>query len=326
MTGRWINPVVVAVLVVGLFGIAAMGAAAGGLFVDAEATIGPADAGQQPTLATQNGTAVSEEAAREPVPEPGDAYFEAEDSDGEWISYVNPRDGYRSPYLGEGSGKMCVALVNEAGEPIVGETIPNTTATIETGDELEWQDHGHPFVVEYPLPENYERPLDADQFGTSDELPQGDGYLDSHCVEWHGLPEDETVEYSPVELEGEHAEDLEVVGYIEQAHEDWDSDVDPIDDAEPYDAVGGEWTYREGGSHGQVVAVVQLDRDGELPETGVGSAANSTSDDSDGDDGTDSNANDDTASDADEAESIPGFGALVAVVAGTIAVAARIRD
>lgn len=200
---------------------------------------------------------ISEEAHVEEVPEKGDPYFEAAASDGSWISYDNPRDEYRSPYLGEGSAKMCVALYNENGEPIVGESVPNTTVTIPTGELLNWHSSADPITVELPMTEHYDRPLDADQFGTSD-LPQGDGYLDSHCYEFHGLPEDATVEYGEVNIEGEHAGQIDLVGYIQQEHEAWDSDTDPIADAESYDEAGGEWTYRSNGSHGQVVVVLQL--------------------------------------------------------------------
>src|SRR6056297_831875 len=61
---------------------------------------------------------VSEEAYRQPAPERGDPYFEAAADDGSWVSYENPRDEYREPYLGEGSGKMCVTLLNENGDPV----------------------------------------------------------------------------------------------------------------------------------------------------------------------------------------------------------------
>ena len=261
---------------------------------------------------------VSEPAANEPVPQPGDEYFEAEHPDGDWISYINPRDEYRSPYLGDGSGKVCVTLLNEAGDPVFGESIPNTTVTIETDPSLEWHSVADPFVVEYPLTDHYdEMPLDADQFGTNESLPQGDGFLDSHCLEWHGLPEDETVEYGQVEVTGEHADDVEVVGWIQQAHEAWDTDVDPIDDAVPYEEVGG-FTYEPDGSHGQAVVVLQLDGvDDENDD-------DSNDDDRQGDDGTngdDATGDDATGDDATGAgatgddDPIPGFGVILALFA-----------
>lgn len=233
---------------------------------------------------------VSEEAYVEEVPKEGDPYFEAVASDGSWISYDNPRDEYRGPYLGEGSAKMCVALYNENGEPIVGESVPNTTVTIPTGEMLDWHSSADPITVKLPMTEHYDRPLDADQFGTSD-LPQGDGYLDSHCYEFHGLPEDATVEYGEVSIEGEHADRIDLVGYIQQEHEAWDSDTDPIADAESYDKAGGEWTYRSDGSHGQVVVVLQLN------------SSEDSSDDSNDDDRNDRKQRDDE-SDQDTDEGI----------------------
>lgn len=272
---------------------------------------------------------VSEPEFVAPVPEEGDAFFEAAADDGSWISYVNPRDGYRSPYLGDGSGKLCVALVNEEGEPVVGETIPNTTATIETGDELDWHEEANPFVVEFPLTDHYDRPLDADQFGTDPDLPQGDGYLDAHCFEWHGLPEDETVEYGEVELEGDHADDLRVVGYVQQAHEAWETDVDPIADAEPYDAAGG-WTYEEGASHGQAVVVIALDRDGDDLDAGDGGTSpdeandasddpNETSDESDDEPDERADTTERSTDDENAVDSVPGFGPLLALIAVALA-------
>ncbi|WP_242695453.1 PGF-CTERM sorting domain-containing protein [Halomontanus rarus] len=193
----------------------------------------------------------------EEAPERGDEYFEAIAADGRWISYTNPRDRYRSPYLGEGSGKICMTLVNEEGEQIVGETVPNTTVTIPTSDSIDWHSYAGPMTVDLPLTEHYERPYDADQFGTSD-LPQGDGYMDAHCIEIHGMPEDGGhVGYDEPRIDGEYADWIEVAGYV-QTQDTWDSDIDPVEAAEPYEEAGG-WTYAEGDSHGQVVIVLQLD-------------------------------------------------------------------
>jgi len=83
---------------------------------------------------------VSEDAYVEAAPGPNDEYY-YEASDGNWVSYVNPRDEYREPYLGEGSAKMCVTLLNEAGDPIVGETVPNTTVTLPTSESTSWHSH-----------------------------------------------------------------------------------------------------------------------------------------------------------------------------------------
>lgn len=200
----------------------------------------------------------NESAYVEPVPDRGDEYYKTRATDDSWISYLNPRDEYRNPSLGDGSGKIGITLLNQDGDVIVGESVPNTTVTIPTGDSLAWHSSADPIVVEFPLTDHYDRPLDADQFGTNESLPQGDGYLDSHTIEWHGLPSNETIVYGEATVSGEHADRLEVVGYIQQEHEAWDSDIDPLADAVSYEEAGGEWTYHPDGSHGQVIVVLQL--------------------------------------------------------------------
>lgn len=294
---------------------------------------------------------VTESAYVERAPERGDHWYEGEDDDGEWISYVNPRDEYRTPYLGPGSGKICVAVFNEAGEAIVGTTLENTTVTIPTGESLAWHSAADPMAVEFPLVEHYERPLDADQFGTTESLPQGDGYMDSHCIEFHGMPEDGAISYGEAELSGDRADWLEVVGYIQQDRQSWDSDVDPIADAVAYNETGGGWTFEPGGSHGQVVAVLQLDppadaspvdSDSSGDEETSGTDDPDSSDeesDSDGSDGhdregssgssdrdggesddeagdTQTSGTDGTTSDGDEDG--PGFGVAIAILGGVL--------
>ncbi len=286
----------------------------------------------------RNSTEPIEDAYEEPVPEEGDPYFEAAASDGSWISYVNPRDEYRNPYLGDGSGKICVTLLNEDGDPIVGETVPDTSVTIPTSDSIEWHSSADPLTVDFPLTDHYERPLDADQFGTSSELPQGDGYLDSHCIEVHGLPEDGgTVEYGQAQVDGEYADWIDVVGYVQQGPigDGWDSSVDPIADAESYEEAGGGWTYRPETSHGQVVVVLQLDPpadaypdqdagnesetdDGNESDEHTDNSSDNTDDDNEGDENTD-----DSSENTDE--ELPGFGVLVAVTALVVAALARTR-
>ncbi|MFU8869389.1 PGF-CTERM sorting domain-containing protein [Natronococcus sp.] len=321
------------VVIVGVLAVLT-GVLATAVLVGGPVAVGSDDAssgdGVETNAVQSSTTAVSEPAAEVPVPEPGDEYYEAAAPDGSWISYINPRDEYRNPYLGDGSGKICVTLLNEAGEPIVGESVPDTTATVSTGEELEWHTGADPMVVEYPLTDNYDQPLDSDQFGTSSELPQGDGYMDSHCIEMHGQPEDGTIEYGEVEITGEHADDIEVVGYIQQAHEAWDTDVDPIEDTESYEEAGGGWTYKTDGSHGQAVVVLQLegevdDSSDEPEERTESTTENSTESDESTDDGivgsdgngdSDDDADDGSESDeSDDADGLPGFGVGVAVVA-----------
>ncbi|MCL9813010.1 hypothetical protein [Natranaeroarchaeum aerophilus] len=336
----------VAVLVLG---VGLIGAGAVGLAVDMGWGSAP-DEGASPTP-SQNGTAdeqtsqdqtedIVEEPYIEPVPERGDPYFEAEASDGSWISYVNPRDEYRDPYLGDGSGKLCVSLYNADGEVAVGETIPNTTVTVPTGESLDWHSHADPFVVEFPLTEQYERPLDADQFGTDPDLPQGDGYLDSHCMEIHGMPSDGTIEYGEATIDGEYEDRIEVVGYIQQDAQSWETDVDPLTDARSYEVAGGGWTYDPEHSHGQMVVVLQLDH-GETDTDGKDDdGSDDTSTDDNGVDDTDQengestdqdddseNADDENRTDQPGADnSLSGFGIVAACVAMlAVAVYARRR-
>lgn len=256
----------------------------------------------------------------EEVPDEDDPWFEATARDGSWISYVNPRDEYRSPYLGDGSGKICVTLLNEDGEVVVGEGVPNTTVSIATGDELEWHTSANPFTTEFPLTDHYDRPLDADQFGTNPDLPQGDGYLDSHCLEWHGLPKDETIEYGEAQVEGEYADWIEVVGYVQQGNQAWDSDVDPLEDAVSYEEAGGGWTYETEESHGQVVVVLQLDPPEDVSDDESGDADTHDEFDDGADNETDASGEDEPGGqtgddETDSSDELPGFGVLVALVA-----------
>lgn len=275
----------------------------------------------QQDSATSTAENVSEEAYEKQVPSEDDEYFEAADPENDWVSYINPRDKYRSPYLGDGSGKICVTMVNEAGDVVDGQSIPNTTVEVPTGESLDWHTSANPFTVEYPLTENYERPLDADQFGDSPDLIKGDGYLDSHCMEIHGLPEDGSVEYGEANVTGEHADDVDVVGYIQQENEAWDADVDPVEDAESYDEAGGGWTYYPGGSHGQVVVVLQLDDADGNTNGENNSDPNLGSENSSNDDSTDDNNDDATTA----AETIPGPGILTAIAALMAVALLRLR-
>ncbi|PCR90946.1 PGF-CTERM sorting domain-containing protein [Natrinema ejinorense] len=296
-----------------------------GLAVIASLVVAGAAGASTGAVSPDPNESVSEEAYVEQAPEPGDAYFEAAADDGSWISYENPRDEYRSPYLGDGSGKVCVTLVNENGDPVVGESVPNTSVTIPTNDVTSWHSHADPMTVRFPMTDHYDRPLDADQFGTSPDIAQGDGYMDSHCIELHGLPEDATVEYGEAEVSGEYADRIDVAGYIQQVPEGdgWDTDIDPVAAAEPYADAGGGWTYRNGSTHGQVDVILQLDAPADERFDPDGSSA---SDSGSSDQSTNATDGDDTGgNDSDETDSMPGFGALAAVLALSIAVLARSR-
>ncbi|MFA9416434.1 PGF-CTERM sorting domain-containing protein [Natrinema sp. HArc-T2] len=260
---------------------------------------------------------VSEEAYRQPAPDRGDPYFEAAADDGSWVSYENPRDEYRSPYLGDGSGKICVTLLNENGDPVIGESVPNTTVTVPTGGATTWHSEADPMTVEFPMNEHHEFPLDGDQFGTSPDVAQGDGYMDSHCLEFHGNDEEATLTYGEAQISGEYADRIDVVGYIQQVPkgDGWDTDIDPIEAAEPYDEAGGGWTYTSNSSHGQAVVVLQLDAPAD--ERFDPNESSST-------EPTESQSSNDDPSNADDM--MPGFGILTAIVALSVAVLARYRS
>jgi len=287
---------------------------------------------------TNSSVDVTEDEYIETAPEPGDEYFEAAAADGSWISYVNPRDEYRDPYLGDGSGKMCVTLLNDAGEPIVGETVPNTTATVPTGDSLEWHSGADPMTVDYPLTEHYDRPLDADQFGTADDISQGDGYMDSHCIEFHGPAIGDDIEYGEATVEGDHADRIEVVGYIQRDGQAWDTDIDPVDSATSYETAGGGWTYREPTSHGQVVVVLQLaadesadadsDPDGTVDDGSENVVDDGSEDVVDSDPDTNATtAEVDNATTESTNDDTPGFGVVASIVAMlSVVVALRARQ
>ncbi|QCC59833.1 PGF-CTERM sorting domain-containing protein [Natrinema thermotolerans] len=270
-----------------------------------------------------NGT-VSEAAYVDPAPEKGDPYFEAAADDGSWVSYENPRDEYRSPYLGDGSGKVCVSLVNENGEPVIGESVPNTSVTVPTGGATTWHSDADPMTVQFPMDDHYEFPLDGDQFGTSPDVAQGDGYMDSHCLEFHGNPEDATLTYGEAEISGEYADRIDVAGYIQQepAGDGWDTDIDPVAAAESYEEAGGSWTYNaaENSTHGQVVVVLQLDApaDERFDPDNSSDPPNGSDPASDGETGDDNG-------DAESNDRMPGFGVVSALVALSVAVLARRR-
>ncbi len=212
---------------------------------------------------------VSEEAYVQPAPDRGDPYFEAAADDGSWVSYENPRDEYRSPYLGDGSGKLCVTLLNENGKPVIGESVPNTTVTIPTGGATTWHSEADPMTVTFPMDDHYDFPLDGDQFGTSPDVG-------------------------------------------------WDTDIDPIDAAEPYEEAGGGWTYNatENATHAQAVVVLQLDApaDERFEPTKSNSSESNESQTTDNDEPS-------TAGDT-----MPGFGVLAAIVALSVAVFARYHN
>jgi len=113
---------------------------------------------------------VSEDAYVEAAPGPNDEYYTKPAT--VTGSVTSTRATSIGSHISERGPQRCVTLLNEAGDPIVGETVPNTTVTLPTSESTSWHSHADPMTVTYPLTDNYERPLDADQFGTTDDLPQ----------------------------------------------------------------------------------------------------------------------------------------------------------
>lgn len=129
-----------------------------------------------------------------------------------------------------------------------------------------------------------------------------------------------------------------MVGYIQHAHSAWDSDVDPITDAESHEEAGGGWTFHPGGSHGQVAVVLQLDSSGTASNgSDTDASGEAEGDEHDGDtaDATDRATNEtDGTGDGEanaeagaehEIDEQPGFGVLVTALALSLGVLARTR-
>lgn len=153
-----------------------------------------------------------------PAPEPS---AQGED----WISYPNPRDHYKHDQgiHREGSIKVCNILLNQNGEVITGETVEDTTFTIDTDI---------PYDDAQPVTWTTEFNQVADLVGTSPDYIEGDGYLDAECAEFHDLPLDQTYHYGEQTISGEHADEVELVGYQEY----WEKETPPYKNAEPYNS------------------------------------------------------------------------------------------
>lgn len=127
-----------------------------------------------------------------------------------WISYPNPRNHMPRPStaIDDPSIKVCAVLLNQANEVITGTTVPDTRITMDTS--IDRYEAGNPVTFTTPL-EQY-----ADLIGTDPSLPEGDGYLDAECVEFHNL-ETGRYTYSPPSITGQHADEIEFVGVTEYA-------------------------------------------------------------------------------------------------------------
>lgn len=150
---------------------------------------------------------VTEERSVTPAPPLSDPSVVTGDG---WVSYPNPRNQMPSPETAvqDPSIKVCTVLLNQADEVITGTSVSGTTITMDTS--IERYSEADPVTFVTPL-DQY-----ADLIGTSPALPEGDGFLDAECVEFHNIEEGQYT-YSPPSITGEHADEIEFVGVTEYA-------------------------------------------------------------------------------------------------------------
>lgn len=180
-----------------------------------------------------------------PAPEPD---YVGED----YLSYPNPRDHYKhdQDIHREGSAKVCHIMLNQRGEVVTGETVDDVQLSVDT--DIPYED-ARPVTFDTPVNQV------ADLVGTSEDLREGDGYLDAECAEFHDLRLNETYHYSQANISGEDAENVEVVGH----QEFWNNQYDPLEDVEEYGNSSnsdGEITLSPGYNtrHAEVVVVSQI--------------------------------------------------------------------
>jgi hypothetical protein len=166
---------------------------------------GTVDDGSGDGTTGDGSTGVTETRDVTPAPEP--------DGQGDnWISYPNPRDHILDYDTLESMGdmKVCTILLNQAGEPIDGDTVADTTIQVDTDI------NEHEPAYDDADPVTFTTPLDqvADLKGTAPDLPEGDGMLDAECAEYHNLPFD-TYTYAPASITGANADNVEFVGLTE---------------------------------------------------------------------------------------------------------------
>ena len=188
-----------------------------------------------------------EERSVTPAPEPS---YVGED----YLSYPNPRNHFLhdQDIHREGSLKVCKILVNQNGEVIEGDTV-DATFSVDT-ENVPYEDAD---TITFDTPINQV----ADLVGTSEDLIEGDGYLDAECAEYHDLRLNETYTYSQEEITGEDADEVETVGYIEK----WQNRNTPISNVEGYNSSeDSDGTVRlepgYNGRHAEVIIVNQINR------------------------------------------------------------------
>lgn len=126
----------------------------------------------------------------------------------EWISYPNPRDVMPDPYTAqdEPSIKVCTVLLNQDNEVITGETVDNAEVSMDIGGVPYGE--AHPATFDLPLTQY------SDMIGANENMPEGDGWLDSECMEFANLAPG-SFTYSEPAITGSDSQDIEFVGVTE---------------------------------------------------------------------------------------------------------------
>jgi len=168
----------------------------------------------------------------------------------DYLSYPNPRNHFKDVRR-PGSLKVCKILLNQNGEVIEGDTV-DATFSVDTSIPYDDAD-----TITFDTPINQV----ADLVGTSEDLREGDGYLDAECAEYHDLRLNETYTYSQEEITGEDSDEVETVGYIEN----WENRNTPISNVESYNSSeDSDGTVRlepgYNGRHAEVIIVNQINR------------------------------------------------------------------
>ena len=203
--------------------------------------------GDNETSDDDSSDSVVEERSVTPAPEPsyvGDDY----------LSYPNPRNHFLhdQDIHREGSLKVCKILLNQNGEVITDESV-DAAFSVDT-ENVPYEDAG---TITFDTPINQV----SDLVGTSEDLREGDGYLDAECAEYHDLRLNETYSYSQESITGEDSDEVETLGYIEK----WENRNTPINNVENYkSSENSDGTVRlepgYNGRHAEVIIVNQINR------------------------------------------------------------------
>lgn len=173
----------------------------------------------------------------------------------EWISYPNPRDVMPNPYTAQDqpSFKLCTVLLNQDDEPITGHTVSDALVSMDI-DGVPYGE-AHPATFGLPLTQY------SDMLGRNPNMPEGDGWLDSECMEFANMAPG-TYAYSRPDVTGSDADEIEFVGVTEYWNqqnmgEPFDGQVSPYGSSDLSDGSVTLDTSHDG-RHIEVVYVFRL--------------------------------------------------------------------